>query len=82
MSWLDDYKKECGELPPVEDDVPEEVTIDDLFESLRPSDNQIHKMIQKNAHVKVDMFLAINKYLIEVGIEDKDERLRIIEIIF
>ena len=82
MSWLDDYKKECGELPPVEDDMPEEVTIDDLFESLRPSDNQIHKMIQKNAHVKVDMFLAINKYLIEVGIEDKDERLRIIEIIF
>lgn len=82
MSWLDDYKKECGELPPVEDDVPEETTIDDLLESLRPSDNQIYKMIKKNAHVKVDMFLAINKYLIEVGIEDKDERLRIIEIIF
>lgn len=82
MSWLDDYKKECGELPPVEDDVPEETTIDDLLESLRPSDNQIYKMIQKNAHVKVDLFLAINKYLIEVGIEDKDERLRIIEIIF
>ncbi len=82
MSWLDDYKKECGELPPVEDDVPEETTIDDLLESLRPSDNQIYKMIKKNAHVKVDLFLAINKYLIEVGIEDKDERLRIIEIIF
>lgn len=82
MSWLDDYKDKYKDLPPVEDDIPEESPIDDLLESLRPSDNQIYKMIQKNAHVKVDLFIEMYDYLFEKGIEDKDERLRIIEIIF
>ena len=40
------------------------------------------ELLTKMAHYDVTKFLAMDKELFEAGFEDKDERLRIIDIIF
>ncbi len=88
MSWIDDYKDKYKDLPPVEDDLPFE---DERFEEPKsPFDmlfkerplEEIVERSKKAAFGKMEIVIELNNELVRRGVEDKEERYRIIEIIF
>lgn len=77
MKWIDEYKNEYQdeELLEIEDDDVYEVTLDELLQ-------ESPKIREKLAKERVMLFVALDEALKEQGYDDKDERLRIIELIF
>ena len=86
MSWIDDYKDKYKDLPPVEDDLPfEDERFDgspfDMLFKERPLEEIVERS-KKVAFGKMEIIIDLNNELVRRGFEDKEERYRIIEIIF
>lgn len=77
MNWIDKYKEELEdeELMDIEDDVIE-MSFDDFMDMTAPN------IRFKIAKERVEMFVALDEELKKRGYEDKDERYRIIELIY
>lgn len=77
MNFIDKYKEELEdeELMDIEEDEVYEMSFDEFLDAATPS---IRKKVVKE---RVQMFIEMDWELKMAGYEDKDERLRIIEII-
>ena len=77
MNFIDKYKEELEdeELMDIEEDEVYEMSFDEFLDAATPS------IRQKVVTERVNLFIEMDKALREAGYEDKDERLRIIEII-
>jgi len=77
VNFIDKYKEELEdeELMDIEEDEVYEMSFDEFLDAATPS------IRQKVVMERVNLFIEMDKALRDAGYEDKDERLRIIEII-
>lgn len=84
MNFSDKFKDNFMNLPETEDDMEiaeesAEMDMDAYIEELNAiNDKYMAERINRNLNI----FLKLNQQLIDEGYEDKEERYRIIEIIF
>ena len=83
MGFIDKYKDELKEefmnLPETEDDIPEEEDFD--ISSLLPTKEELKSKLMESYDLKLDIFIRLERKLIDLGYDDKSERYRIIEMI-
>ena len=83
MGFIDKYKDELKEefmnLPETEDDIPEEDDFD--ISSLLPTKEELKSKLMESYDLKLDIFIRLERKLIDLGYDDKSERYRIIEMI-
>lgn len=83
MNFSDKFRNDCKNEPlPFEEEEFEEETPDDIFQRIFRSPKDMHEEAKIVLNDKLDLFMELNQRLIdEFGIEDKDERYRILEIV-
>lgn len=79
MGFIDKYKEDFMNLPETEDDIPEEEELD--FDSFLPTKEELKSKLMESYDLKLEIFIRLERKLIDLGYDDKSERYRIIEMI-
>ena len=79
MGFIDKYKEDFMNLPETEDDIPEEEDFD--IGSLLPTKEELKSKLMESYDLKLEIFIRLERKLIDLGYDDKSERYRIIEMI-
>lgn len=86
MNFSDKVKgDEFMNLPEVEDDIEEEDDVDGFLDKLIDASIDIgrnKKMLESSTTLSVEKFLMLDEKLFNKGFADREERMRIIEIIW